>query len=142
MSKSDKHVCAVFILKTDGSALLQHRDDKPGLIHPGKWTIPGGHREKSESTQDCARREVAEECNYRCKELFELNTFELNDGNGYDYTLTLFWTPLDPDQEKSIECREGQAMTFVEREAANSLPILQFLLPYWDRSIAMQKSRK
>lgn len=37
------------------------RDDKPGIPFPGRWDLPGGGREGSESPADCALRELREE---------------------------------------------------------------------------------
>ena len=33
-------VAAVFLLRDDGAVLLQHRDDKPDISHPGQWVPP------------------------------------------------------------------------------------------------------
>lgn len=37
------------------------RDDRPGLIWPGYWDLPGGGREAGETPLDCALRETQEE---------------------------------------------------------------------------------
>ena len=58
-------VGAVFLLRKDGAALLQLRDEKPGLRHAGKWVPPGGHAEDWEKIEDCASREFYEETNYK-----------------------------------------------------------------------------
>jgi 8-oxo-dGTP pyrophosphatase MutT (NUDIX family) len=42
---SQAQVCGVVLLREDGAALLQHRDDIPGIADPGLWVFPGGHRE-------------------------------------------------------------------------------------------------
>ncbi len=131
----DKRVSAVFILRKDGAALLQHRDDKPGLVHPGKWTIPGGHLDQNESPESCAKREVFEECNYQCGELKFITRFENHDGDFEPYELSLYCTRFDPKQESQIICREGQELRFVKREAADSIPVLRFLLPHWDAAL-------
>src|SRR5581483_9047578 len=36
-------VAVGLILSEDGRLLLQHRDDKPGIINPGRWGGFGGH---------------------------------------------------------------------------------------------------
>jgi 8-oxo-dGTP diphosphatase len=55
--------CAV-ILDMESRFLLQHRDDIPGIIHPGKVSLFGGHREDDETYLECAVREVHEELSY------------------------------------------------------------------------------
>src|SRR5690242_11784740 len=49
------------ILHRDGKVLLQHRDDDPAIIAPGKWAIFGGHIEPGEEPVAAARREIEEE---------------------------------------------------------------------------------
>jgi 8-oxo-dGTP pyrophosphatase MutT (NUDIX family) len=44
-----------------GSPLLHHRDDKPGIAHPGCWAGFGGAVEEGESVEEALRREVLEE---------------------------------------------------------------------------------
>lgn len=129
-----KTVSAVLILREDGAALLQHRDDKPGLPHAGKWTIPGGHCDPGETLEECAVREVLEETGYRCKTLYHLSTFTHDDGDGLIYGLALYWNRYDG---QPYECREGQALRFIRREEINEVPFLDFLLPYWDAARVM-----
>lgn len=55
--------CAV-LLDTFGRFLLQQRDNKPEIVHPGKISLFGGHREDSESYLQCVVREIYEEISY------------------------------------------------------------------------------
>jgi ADP-ribose pyrophosphatase YjhB (NUDIX family) len=48
-------VCGVVLLRGD-AALLQLRDDKPGLEDAGLWVFPGGHQEAGETPEEAARR--------------------------------------------------------------------------------------
>jgi 8-oxo-dGTP pyrophosphatase MutT (NUDIX family) len=52
--------CAVLIDKF-GRLLLQQRDNRTGVIHPGKVGLFGGHREGTESYLECVVREIHEE---------------------------------------------------------------------------------
>lgn len=44
--------------------MLQQRDDIPGILHPGKVGLFGGHREGNEAFVDCIARELQEEIGY------------------------------------------------------------------------------
>lgn len=41
--------------------LVIQRDDRPGLLWPGAWDLPGGGREPGETPLECALRETREE---------------------------------------------------------------------------------
>src|SRR5262245_35654717 len=89
-------VAAVVLLRDDGAALMQHRDDKPGLRHAGMWVPPGGHCEPGESARVCARREFLEETGYRCGGLHWLTTLVDRQGEGWpDYQLVGYWAEYD-----------------------------------------------
>jgi 8-oxo-dGTP pyrophosphatase MutT (NUDIX family) len=128
-------VCGVVLLRKDGAALLQLRDDKPHIQDPGIWVFPGGHIEPGETPEAGARRELVEETMYRCRELRELVRFSSRDlGYATDYPVIFFWTLFDSTQE--FQCREGQAMRFVARELALDLPKRSYLLDVWDLALS------
>jgi 8-oxo-dGTP diphosphatase len=121
----------VVLLRGDGAALLQHRDDKPGLRHANLWVPPGGHCDPGESPLDCAHREFFEETTYRCDHLHHLTTVEDDPGHGWrPYRLHVFWAPYDGVQ--SYRCQEGQALEFVPRQQTARLAMPDFLPPIWD----------
>jgi 8-oxo-dGTP pyrophosphatase MutT (NUDIX family) len=45
-------IAAAIIIDTAGRFLLQQRDDIAGIIHPGKVSLFGGHREGDETYLD------------------------------------------------------------------------------------------
>lgn len=53
-------VCAI-LHNASGQVLLQLREDKPELLYPAHWTIPGGLVEAGESPDKAIRREILEE---------------------------------------------------------------------------------
>jgi ADP-ribose pyrophosphatase YjhB (NUDIX family) len=127
-------ITAVIVLRPDGAALLQHRDDKPGLRNAGKWAPPGGHLEPGESEIDGARRELQEETDYVARDLKLLCSFQ-NEIEGWPpYNLTIFWCWYDGVQP--VACHEGQALAFIERSAAAAYEIPPYLLDAWDDAIA------
>lgn len=107
MTETSAEVAAIVLLREDGAALLQHRDDKPGLSHSGLWTPPGGHCKPGESIVACAHREFEEETAYRLADLHVLAEIVDDQAEGFSpYKLTVFWASYDGVQR--IECREGQ----------------------------------
>src|SRR5437879_13472953 len=125
MHESTTHtVAAVLMLRRDGAALLQHRDNKPNLRHAGMWVPPGGHAEPGEARLACARREVLEETGYAASKLRLLFSFEDATAEGPIYQLTVFWCLYDGLQP--ITCYEGQAVAFIERREIVKYAIPQF----------------
>ncbi|MFO0953594.1 MAG: NUDIX domain-containing protein [Isosphaeraceae bacterium] len=130
---------AVFVIRSDGSALLQHRDEKPGLRRAGMWGPPGGHSEESESPEDCARRELYEETGYIADDLRLVDSVDDDAGDGSrPERLHVFWTEFDATQ--SVRCHEGQALEFVARPLAHTYPVGQDILDLWDAAIAASNS--
>jgi transketolase len=130
-----RQVATVFILRRDGAALLQHRDDRPGLRRAGMWVPPGGGFDAGERAEACARREVREETGYDCGELRWLETLDDDPGDGgAAERLHVFWTLYDGRQP--VRCLEGQDLRFVTREASRGYELPEFLFELWDRALA------
>ncbi len=129
-------IAGVLLLDEDGSALFQHRDDKPGLNHAGRWVPPGGHADPGEDTEACARREFHEETDYVCDELHFLTRFDDRVGDNI-IDLTMFWGRYDGRQ--AIVCREGQALEFVSREDFEGRDIPPYIVDIWDAALAAQR---
>jgi ADP-ribose pyrophosphatase YjhB (NUDIX family) len=130
-------VAAIWVLRRDGTALLQHRDEKPGLRHAGLWVPPGGHADPGESMSDCARRELREETEYDALDLRFLMAVDRNYEDGAAYRVTYFWCWYDEVQ--SVVCHEGQALAFVDRSAAASYPIPIHIFEGWDAALAASR---
>lgn len=130
-----RRVAGVILLRDDGAALMQHRDDKPRLPHAGLWTPPGGHCNDGESIEACARREMLEETGYRCEALHPLAAF-LDDQvqEVPPMWLSMFWAEYDGVQ--SIVCYEGQGLAFITRDEAVMYPIPSYLVDLWDQALA------
>ena len=127
-------VAAVILLRRDGAALLQHRDDRPDLRHPGIWGPPGGHADPGELMIDCARRELREETGYDGSALWFLSSSDDSIEGWPVYQLTLFWGWYDGIQP--VVCHEGQALAFIERSSAENYPIPAYLINAWDAALA------
>jgi 8-oxo-dGTP pyrophosphatase MutT (NUDIX family) len=131
-------ISTVFLLKEDGSLLLQLRDNIPTISRPGYWVIPGGHCEEGEDKEACAYREFYEETNYRCNDLKFLDTV-LDNADGYKYWLHMYWTMYDKKQ--TIECLEGQVLKFVKRSEGEKYIKIDILLEYWDKILEIMQKK-
>lgn len=135
--KKLENVVGVVLLRADGAALLQLRDDAPDISDPGLWVMPGGHIEPGETSDEAALREFEEETRYRCarmRPLVELQGGEL--GYEEDFKLIFFWENYDGRQR--IECREGQALEFIPRAEADNLQRRDYLTRVWDLGLAVR----
>jgi 8-oxo-dGTP diphosphatase len=59
-----REIAVAIVIDTKARYLFQRRDNIPGILHPGKVSLFGGHREPGESYLDCIVREVHEEIGY------------------------------------------------------------------------------
>jgi 8-oxo-dGTP pyrophosphatase MutT (NUDIX family) len=133
MVKPMRQIASVILLKPDGSALLQHRDDKPSINRPGAWVFPGGHREGAETMEECAKREFLEETAYRCDKIYFLHQFNDTMDDESPYELHIFWGIYDGVQP--YKCLEGQDLKFLTQEKAKTLKVPPHLIPLWTIAI-------
>ena len=135
ISTKRRQVCGVVVLRDDGAALLQLRDDRPDIQDPAMWVFPGGHVEENESLEAGARRELREETDYQCGEVCPVAAY-LGEEIGYrsDFQISFFWCPFDARQK--VVCREGQRLNFVLRSELDSLPAPHYLGQVWDLALA------
>jgi 8-oxo-dGTP diphosphatase len=59
-----REFASAILVETHGRLLFQQRDNVPGILHPGKVGLFGGHREGDETFLQCVCREVQEEISY------------------------------------------------------------------------------
>jgi 8-oxo-dGTP pyrophosphatase MutT (NUDIX family) len=127
-------VGGVVLLREDNAALLQWRDNKPGLNAAGLWVFPGGHCEPGESLEAGARREFREETGYECGELIWVTTFlHPSDDGRLTYQLGMFVCRYDGIQV--VHCFEGQAVEFIPRGDAGKHPMPEYVPRIWDMAI-------
>lgn len=58
-------IATLCYVKHDGKTLMIHRIKKKNDMHQGKWNGLGGKLEAGESPEECAIREINEECGLR-----------------------------------------------------------------------------
>ena len=76
-NESVPHIAVGLIVAEDGRVLLQHRDDKPGILEPGAWALFGGHIDDDEDPADAFLREMEEELGWKPKHFEEYETVDL-----------------------------------------------------------------
>ena len=131
-----RQIAGVVLLREDNSALMQLRDNKPGLNAAGLWVFPGGHFETGESAQAAARREFLEETGYACDQLQWVSSFPYPSDDGQvRYQLEMYVAPYDGIQP--VHCYEGQQMAFVPREHASRYPMPSWVTHVWDCAISV-----
>jgi 8-oxo-dGTP pyrophosphatase MutT (NUDIX family) len=125
---------AAVVIATDGRFLLQLRDDKPGIVDPGKLSLFGGRREGNESFRDCIVREIHEELGcYLLPERFE----HLASWSGSHHAITggnfhaeIFIVRSVPPEQLTVT--EGKLMRFTLSELGqirqSLAPVAQFAL--------------
>src|SRR5437867_1548552 len=133
-------VGGVVLLREDNAALLQLRDNKPGLNAAGLWVFPGGHCEPGESLEAGARREFREETGYECGELERVTTFlHPSDDGRITYRLGLFVCRYDAVQ--AVHCFEGQTVEFIPRGEAVIRPMPEYVPRVWDMAIGQLQKK-
>jgi len=135
-AKPVRTVGGVVLLRGDAAALLQLRDNKPGLNAAGLWVFPGGHCEPGESLEAGARREFREETGYECGQLRWVTTLlHPSDDGRLTYRLGLFACRYDGIQP--VHCFEGQSVEFMLRSEAQIHPTPKYVPRVWDMAIEM-----
>ena len=128
------HRVAGVILHQHGKALLQHRDEDPGIRFPGWWAIFGGHVEEGEDPEAAARREILEELGLALDGPLGL-IYHADDG---DRERFFFAAPLKVPLE-SLCLTEGQGMALAGPEEWDDyriVPLHRKILEEWGRQSA------
>jgi 8-oxo-dGTP pyrophosphatase MutT (NUDIX family) len=83
---------AVFLLTKDRRLVLQLRDDRPDIHHPGMITAFGGGADPGETPEACALRELAEETGLcaRAEDLHRLGAVSKVDFRGHPTASVFF----------------------------------------------------
>jgi 8-oxo-dGTP diphosphatase len=96
--------------------LLQLRDDRPGLLWAGHWTLPGGYVEPGETPEQAIAREMIEEMELADLDLRLWKCFEAARGDPPVLCAEhIFVGSLDRDPA-SIPLHEGQRIAFFGRD--------------------------
>ncbi|MGE5596481.1 MAG: NUDIX domain-containing protein [Hyphomicrobiales bacterium] len=121
MAESIREGSCVILVDRTGRVLLQQRDDPQPPEGYGRWAIPGGSREGSESPRETAIREFEEETGVRLERVRSFCTYDHPHAPGADrHLLHVFFADDDVD-EAAIDVREGLAFRYWSPPDARSL---------------------
>ena len=117
--------------RKSNSTLMLHRIKKANDYHEGKWNGLGGKFEQGESPEECAIREIEEECGLIVKSIKMKGfiTFPLFDGKD-DWYVFLF--TADEFKGKLIESPEGN-LEWIKNEKLTELNLWdgdKFFIPW------------
>ena len=107
-----------------GDVLLNLRDDKPGVLHPGHWAILGGGVEAGEELDEALRREVAEEIGY---ELGVAHEFcRIVDWEGNRHLVIVYVATIDATIDE-LHLGEGKEIRFFPPDEIARLKLSPFV---------------
>jgi 8-oxo-dGTP diphosphatase len=132
---------AVHVLMADaeGRLLLQLRDDRPGVAHPGLWCFFGGGVEAGEDLRAAAVREVAEEIGLALDPAM-LRPFArvVSRWSPARRRLFVFAATVDATPDR-VTLREGAGFAFVTAAQAERLDLIPEFRQVLDRYVAQRR---
>lgn len=112
MPRDPIQLAIVLLVDPTGAILLQLRDANAPR-YPHFWGLPGGHIEPSETPEEAARRELAEETGLRAEA--GLTLFRVQEIADPALVKHYFYAPTRAKQ-RDVVLGEGEAMVFVPRD--------------------------
>lgn len=98
-----------FVIFNEKFVMVQ-RDNKPEILNPNKWNLPGGGIEEGENPKETLLRELQEEINITPKNIESMGTTLYLDGSAIVYRFVARLTPEEFSQVKLIS--EGQQLAW------------------------------
>jgi 8-oxo-dGTP pyrophosphatase MutT (NUDIX family) len=119
-----RRAAMLLIVTNDDRLLMHHRDDKPGISHPGCWAGFGGAVEEGESIDQALRREVLEETGIEVRDPIFLT--EAIDHEGDGRLVALFYV-RGGITASDIELTEGAGVGVHALEDLDGLKVTPFV---------------
>jgi 8-oxo-dGTP diphosphatase len=130
---------AMLLIVTSHGLLMHHRDDKPGIAHPGCWAGFGGAVETGETVEEALHREVMEETGLVITDPTFLTDAVDDEGDGKLVSLFYIVGDYDPDDidlgegagvanQRIADLRELRLAPFIRRAIeSHLLPVIKGL---------------
>lgn len=124
---------ALLVVTDDGRLVLHHRDETPGIVHPGRWGAFGGSLEEGETVDEALRREVLEETGLVVEDAELLTEAVDREGNGRLVSLYYVVGGIEPDR---IDLHEGAGVGVFSLDELDRLDLVPFVRRAIDAHLA------
>jgi 8-oxo-dGTP diphosphatase len=114
----------LLVVTDDLKLILHHRDEEPGVLHPGCWAGFGGAVEDGESDEQAVRREMREETEIDVRNPIFLSEEFDHEGDGS--VISLFYV-VGGIHLSDIRLHEGSGVGLFEVEELPSLKLSPFI---------------
>ena len=114
----------IIIVNDKNEVLLHLRDDKPTILYPNMWVLPGGYIEEGETAEQCIIREIREELGVELKKVYRVIAAQRS--YGMEYT---FWARASFRIE-DIKLTEGQAIRWLLSTRQERLGLVMKIMPF------------
>jgi len=114
------------VVNEAGQVLLHLRDDKPGVLHAGRWSVLGGRCDGQEDEETTVRRELFEEAGLIAGKI--IPRWRIIDWEGRRHLLTVFIVPTAATISQ-MRLGEGQDLKFFDQADLPGLDLAPFVGP-------------
>lgn len=112
----------------DGKFVMVQRDNKPNILNPGKWNLPGGGIDGDETPEETLVRELQEEINLTPTHIEPMGTTRYADGDTIVYRFAV--RPTHEEMLKIHLVSEGQELRWFTLPEALTMDLSVHLRAY------------
>lgn len=112
----------------DGKFVMVQRDNKPEILNPNKWNLPGGGIETGETPEEAVIRELKEEIDIAPTAIKDMGTTTYSDGSAVVYR---FAAQLNEEERGQVRlASEGQQLSWFTLSEALTMDLSAHLRSY------------